>query len=373
MKHMLSSAISSKRVAHAWLFHGPAGSGKRAAALAFAQALQCKERFDGSVCGTCSACHKVPRMLHPDVHVLIPHANDAAPADLGARVALLAESPYSVIDYARRPSLDGSGGASNKQVSYLIGQVQEELRAPMSYRPVEGAWRIAILTHAQTMRTEGANAFLKLLEEPGNNTVFILLAERLDQVLPTIMSRCQQVRFSPLDADEIAAGIEREGLAPPDMAAVLARMADGSYEQARELALSKELRRSRDFILDFLRHAFKASGDDMMSRVDELAAEGRESVKFHLLVLLGLIRDLLLFAEAGKTAPIVNVDWQDVLVKFSGGLPLARLDTMADAVEHAIYMVERNVNQRLALANLAITLSRAMRGDGQVEAVPRVG
>ncbi len=369
---MLASAIASDRVAHAWLFYGPAGSGKRAAALAFAQALQCRERFDGTVCGACPGCHKVPRMVHPDVHILIPHANDAVLQELGARVALLAESPYAVIDYTRRPSLDGAGGASNKQVSYLLGQVQEELRAPMSYRPVEGSWRIAILTHAQSMRTESANAFLKLLEEPGKNTVFILLAERLDQVLPTIMSRCQQVRFTPLDAVEIAEGLEREGLAPPDMAAVLARMADGSYEQARELAMSTELRSSRDFVLDFLRHAFKASGDDMMTRVDELAAQGRESIKFHLLVLLGLIRDLLLFTEAGKDAPIVNLDWQEVLTKFAAGLPHARLDTMAEAVEHTMYMVERNVNQRTALAHLATTLSRSMRGDIQVEAIPRL-
>lgn len=367
---MLSSAIASERVAHAWLFHGPAGSGKRAAALAFAQALQCTERSDGSVCGACSACHKVPRLVHPDVHVLIPHTNDATLQDVGARVALLAESPYAVIDYSRRPSLDGTGGASNKQVAYLLGQVQEELRAPMSYRPVEGTWRIAVLTQAQAMRTEGANAFLKLLEEPGGNTVFILLAERLDQVLPTIMSRCQQVRFAPLDVNEIADGLQREGLASNDMAPVLARMANGSFEQARELALSSELRSSREFVLNFLRHAYKASGDDMMSRVDALAAEGRESVKFHLLVLLGLIRDLLLFTEAGSDAPIVNVDWADVLSKFAQGLPHARLDVMADAVEHTMYLVERNVNVRIALTYLVIILSRSMRGDLSVSAVP---
>jgi len=372
VKRVLSSAVASKRVAHAWLFHGPPGSGKRAAALAFAQALQCKERFDGTVCNSCSACHKVPRMLHPDVHVLIPHANDAKPQDLGARVALLAESPYAVIDYSRRPDLNGSGGTGNKQVAYLLGQVQEELQAPMKYRPVEGSWRISIVTSVHSMRTAGANAFLKLLEEPGRDTVFILLAERLDQVLPTILSRCQQVRFSPLEVDEMANGLVQEGLAPADMAAVLARMADGSYEQARELALSTELRSSRDLVLDFLRQAFRASGDDVMSRVDELASHGRESVKFHLHVLLGLIRDLLLYAEVGSHAPIVNLDWQDVLSKFSRGLPHARLDVMAEAVEYAMYMVDRNVNQRIALAHLAIVLGRSMQGDTQVKPVPRL-
>ena len=364
VRDMFTRAVTSGRVAHAYLLHGPDGSGKRAAALAFAQLLQCTNRTaTGTPCGGCSACDKVPRMIHPDVHVLLPHTNDATSDDVNARVALLAESPYEIIDYQRRPKLDDSSSASNKQVAYLVERIHEDLRRPMSYRPAEGSYRIAVLLDADLMRTEAANAFLKLLEEPGENTVFLLLTSRLDHVLPTIMSRCQQVRFDPLPADAISAALIPEGLADPDMAPVVARMSDGSYTRARELASSNELRGSREFILDFLRQSFVGNGHVVMQQVDTLAAMGREPLKFQLQVLLGVLRDLVLFKAAGPDAPIVNVDRRDVLQKFGTSLPDARLDLMTDCVERATYLLERNANARLVLASLSRAMGQAMRGD----------
>lgn len=359
----LQRAVDSERVAHAWLFHGPDGSGKRAAAIAFAQTLQCTDRQDGHACGACLACDKVARLIHPDVHMLMPHTNDATTDDLNARVALLAESPYEIVDFQRRPSLDGSGGGTNKQVAYLVDRVYEDIRRPMGYRPAEGVYRIAILLDADLMRTEAANAFLKLLEEPGPQTVFMLLTSRLDHMLPTIMSRCQQVRFDRLHADDIAAGLVDEGLADADMAGVLARMADGSYSLARSMAQTDDLRGSREEVLDFLRQSYVGNGHVLLQKVDAMASLGREPLKFVLQVLLGMLRDLLLLSAAGVEAPIVNVDRRDVLRKFLDGLPDARLETMIESVERSMMLVERNTNARLVLAALSMSLGKAMRGD----------
>ena len=182
----LQRAVASRRVAHAYLFYGPDGVGKRAAALAFAQTLQCEQGGDDA-CGACRACDKVSRLIHPDVHVLLPHPSDADPADIAERLRRLAEHPYAAVDFVRRPSLKDATAASNKQAFYAVGRINAELRQSMSFRPMEGRYKVVIMTDADLMRIEAANAFLKLLEEPGPQTVFILTTSRPDRLLPTIL------------------------------------------------------------------------------------------------------------------------------------------------------------------------------------------
>ncbi|MFT4604098.1 MAG: DNA polymerase-3 subunit delta', partial [Rhodothermales bacterium] len=160
----LKSAISRDRVAHAYLFHGPDGVGKRAAALVFAQTLLCTAV--SRPCGTCNACAKTARLIHPDLHVLIPQPNDAKATEVQERVRRLAEEPYATIDYLRRAKLNEPGSSSSKQIQYGVSRINDELRRIMSFRPVEGRYKIAILSDADLLRKEAANAFLKLLEEP---------------------------------------------------------------------------------------------------------------------------------------------------------------------------------------------------------------
>ena len=136
--------------------------------------------------GRCLACTKVGRLLHPDVHVLLPAPKDADTDDLRARLETLAKNPYATVDFVRRPSLDDPAKTSNKQAFYPVARINDELRRAMSYRPVEGRYKVAIMTDADLLRTEAANAFLKLLEEPAPQTVFILITSRPDRLLPTI-------------------------------------------------------------------------------------------------------------------------------------------------------------------------------------------
>ncbi|NBW94353.1 MAG: DNA polymerase III subunit delta', partial [Bacteroidetes bacterium] len=137
----LKRTLSSGRIAHAYLFHGPEGSGKAAAALAFARALQCEHPVDGDTCGRCASCSKAARGMHPDIHVLMPVTKDTDEEERGRRIQLLYEDPYQPADMQSLPSLDGSSGASNKQIIYSRGQVQKWLQRPMSFHRVEGQYR----------------------------------------------------------------------------------------------------------------------------------------------------------------------------------------------------------------------------------------
>lgn len=360
----LRRALVHERIAHAYLFHGPRGVGKRAAALQLAQALQC-EQDDVEACGACRPCRKVTRMVHPDVHVLFPYPKGTDSDDVAARIQRLGADPYAAIDYVRRPSLSDPTETSNKQVMYHIDRVHEDLLRPMSYKPLEGRYKVALLTDVEHMHEKAATAFLKLLEEPPPRTVFILTTSRPDQLLPTIVSRCQRLRFDPLSPEAIEnALIERQALAP-ERAAMLARMADGSFSHALDLTRNEELMESRALVLDYFRAAYAQRVDPLSDLTRRIASMGRERVKGVLRLMLRWLRDLMLYRAMGEDAPLVNVDQKEAAARFCENLPEANLEVMVSLVEEAVELVERNVRIGLVLTVLAQKLSRAMRGGDQ--------
>ncbi len=360
----LHRAIAADRVAHAYLFHGPDGVGKRAVGLYFAQALLC-EKGGPAPCGVCSSCTRAARLIHPDLHVLFPYPNDVTDADLAERRALLAQNPYAVIDFVRRPSLTDPAKTSNKQAFYSIARIHEEVHRPMSFKPVEGRYKVSVIADADEMRVEAANAFLKVLEEPTPQTVFILTTTRPDRLLPTVASRCQKLRFDTLDDDAIAeALVEREG-ADPTQARLVARMADGSYAQALDLIGHDDLMAQRGQVVAFLRHAY-VGGPDVTLDVETFSALGREQAKALLGLLLRWTRDLLLYRTLGDAAPLVNVDQAESIALFCRNLPGADLEGMARLAEEALDLLERNTSARLVFQVLAARLHAAMRGSAPV-------
>lgn len=362
----LRRAIQSGRVAHAYLFHGPDGVGKRAVALAFAQALQCQQS-DGTrpdPCGQCNACHKVQHLLHPDVQVLFPYPNDAEPTDVAERLQRLAANPYATVDFVRRPVLGEATKAVNKQASYKVEHINSELRRMMSFKPVEGRYKVTILTDVELMRVEAANAFLKLLEEPHPQTLFLLTTSRPDVVLPTVLSRCQQVRFDRLSAEVIEQALVAGGHAPAAEAGPVARMADGSFSRALDLAGNEDLRAHRQQMVDFFRNAYTGHIEKLAEQIETFGQQGREAVKSTLGLMLGWLRDLMLYRALGAAAPLVNVDQQASVVRFCERLPEADLAAMVGLVEEAIELVERNVHTTLVLTVLAQQLGQAMRQGG---------
>jgi DNA polymerase-3 subunit delta' len=363
----LRRAVAGGRVAHAYLFHGPHGTGKRAAALAFAQALQCEERGpgsgDGRPCGACPACQKMRRGVHPDVHVLFPHPKGTSEEDRAERKELLSQNPYAEISYAWRPSLSDPSDTSNKQALYSVDRVHEELLRPMSLKPLEGRYKVALLTEAEQMHPKAANAFLKLLEEPPPQTAFVLTTAYPDRLLPTITSRCQRLRFSSLGSEALAEALARREDLGDERAQMLARMADGSYTRALDLATSNELLEHRELVLDFFRQAYTQDATRLAELSEEIRRLGRERVKGLMDLMLRWVRDLLLVRSLGREeAPLVNVDQAEAAARFCENLPQADLGAMTELIEEARRLVGRNVNLGLLLTALAQALGHAMQG-----------
>ena len=367
----LKNALASERVAGTYLFHGPSGSGPRAAALAFGEALLCERRGTpagpaGDACGSCLACTKAARLVHPDLHVTLPFPKtssaadkDDRPSDYRDRLAALAAEPYAPADYRQRAALGGDG-ASNKQVAHRRVPM-EAFRRDMSFVPVEGRYVVGVLLEADRIRTEAANALLKLLEEPEARVVLVLTAERVENVLPTILSRCQRVRFDPLAPDVLEAALVARAGVPATEAAVVARMADGSFTKALEVWGSESMQAHRALALQFVREAYTGRPDRIAPVVQQAQKLGRESLKGWLDLVSIWVRDLVL-ARAGALGAVVNVDQTEAVQKFVAALPRADLEAMASVVAQAVEAVEGNAHAGLVLTALAFALRDAMHG-----------
>ncbi|MCY3999442.1 MAG: DNA polymerase III subunit delta' [Bacteroidetes bacterium] len=357
---LLQGAVESGHVAHAYLFHGLDGTGKRAVALAFAHALLCKR------CGKpppCSSCKQVQALQHPDVLFMIPQPSDAKSDDVNFRIHMLSEDPYAANDFKRAPNLDNSKKTTKglKQARYSVDRINLDLRSKMVMRPSIGAYRIAIITDIDAIHERAANGFLKLLEEPGPDTIFILTTSRKDLLLPTILSRCQHVAFENLSSDDIATALqERNGL-DSGLSELVAQMSQGSYMRAVQLGQSDELKHDRQRVLKFLRFAFSGPISEQLNLITEIGQSSRDGIKNLLKLLLSWIRDISLYQSMGEEAPLVNSDQKQHIIKFCRNLPDADLEAMHRLTEEALTLTEFNINTTLLLTNLSTHLGQAMR------------
>lgn len=232
----LSAVAGSGEASHAYLFLGPRGVGKAAAARAFAAALLC----EAGGCGECDGCRKAARGVHPDIEVISP------------------EGAHITVDQIR------------------------EVGRRLSLRPHEGRARVFIISDAEAMGAESANAFLKSLEEPPAYVYFILLASREDRVLPTLVSRCQPVRFGPVPAELIEERLLAGGLARPAEAKAYAHLAAGNLALAIRLATDTGLAGRRRHYLEIAdslaKGAWEGGAAQLAAQVQAAAADAAARV-----------------------------------------------------------------------------------------------
>ena len=203
--------------------------------------------------------------------------------------------------------------------------------------------------------------FLKLLEEPGPDTIFVLTTSRKDVLLPTILSRCQHVAFENLSPYLISQALQKRKGVEAKLADVAANMSQGSYLRALELTQNEELKRDRERVLTFLRLAFLGKFGQQTDLIAEISQSGRDGIKNLLRLLLSWIRDVALYRAMGEEALITNRDQKQEISKFSHNLQNADLDAMASLVEEALLLTESNVHTTLLLVNLWSGLGQAMR------------
>jgi len=359
-KEQLERILKSNRLGHAYLITGPDGSGKTAFALTLAEIVNGVDHYTDLKGRTFSK--KSSWYKHPDIHLFMPLPTSAGADELKARLELLAEDPYEIVDFTLRPVLTDIESSKNLQAFYSIKYYHEEIRPRSVYKPNEGRRTVIVITGVDTMRKESANAFLKLLEEPSENLLFILTASKTDQLLPTIISRCQQIRLNPLSQDEVSEGLIRYDNVEEADARFLARLSGGNYSLARFFEIDS-LQQTRQEMVEFLRSSYTQDVPSLLSIIKNWDSSlNRENQIALCNTLEQFLRDILIYRETRNRDLVTNIDQIHVISKFCDSMNDARLETMIEHLQHLKELLYQNVQFKFIFSVLSMRFALLMRG-----------
>lgn len=365
-RRQVERVLQSDRLSHAYLVTGRQGSGKTAFALALAEIVNGIDHLTdlkGAAITKKSSWYN-----HPDIHLFLPLPSTMGSDELRERLKLLADDPYEIVDFSLRPALQNQDSSKNRRAFYSIDYYRDEIRPKTVLKPNEGRRTVIIITGADTMRKESANAFLKLLEEPSGKVMFILTAENTDKLLPTIVSRCQQIRLQPLSAGEVAKGLVRFDNYSEEDAQFLARISDGNYSLTRFLD-PKVLKQTRSEIINFLRHSYTQNAKELLALIQNWNSSLNTESQIALCNTMEmLLRDMAIFRETGNRELVVNADQADVIEKFCNTMKDARLTDMIEHLQHLKSLLYQNVQFKLIFTSLSFRYANLMRGkDPEIE------
>lgn len=359
-KDQIQKILKSGRLSHSYLITGPDGSGKTAFALALAEVVNGVDHYTDLKGSAFSK--KASWYTHPDIHVFIPLPSKASDGELKSRLELLADDPYEIVDFSSRPVLSDTDSSKNLQAFYSIAYYHEEIRPRTVYKPNEGQRSVIIINGIDTMRKESANAFLKLLEEPSEKILFILTASKTDQLLPTIVSRCQQIRLNPLSDEEVANGLIQFDKVDHESAHFMARLANGNYSISRFFDPEK-LKKSRAEMIDFLRYSYSQDVAEILAIIQHWSRSLNRENQIALCNSLELLlRDLLIYGESGQSNLIINRDQMDVIEKFCNTMINAEIVQMIEHLQHLKELLYQNVQLKYIFTSLSIRFFYLMRG-----------
>jgi DNA polymerase III subunit delta' len=330
----LLAAVREDRVPQAYLFHGPRGVGKTRTAIGLAQALNCTA--ENAPCGECLPCRKIANLTHPDVRLLFPATRDedSRPDEIAKRLEEYGADRYHLLEFARNASIG-------------IERIREwKGEAGMSLS--EGRRRVFILTDAARMTEDAAQSALKLIEEPPAGTHLVLVAEEPASLLPTIVSRCQLVRFRPLRKESIEEVLTSHAGMDPASARLVTALSEGSLGRALGLREETSIVKTRDAALDLLRVG------NVPGEIQEKVKQWSRSLdpntaRRNIELLLMWCHDVLAVRYCLPEDQICNIDRKKELVGQAAALTVSQIRTRIDALEEMLDSIDRNVNPSLAL------------------------
>jgi DNA polymerase-3 subunit delta' len=367
IKNHLASSADAGRIPHAQLFVGPEGCGLLPMALTYAQYIIC-QNSNGENVGENEACNlKFNSFAHPDVHFAFPVANsDKVKSHAVSNHYMkewrefIIEQPYgNLFDWYRHIEIE------KKQGQIGVDEAQDIVKK-LYLKSYEGGYKVMLIWMAEKMNTTASNKLLKLIEEPPDKTIFLLLCEDEEQIIQTIKSRCQVVHFPPLAEDAIANALIEKGAAKPE-AMKLAHEANGNFNKALDL-LNND---SEDLVFEnwfvqWVRSAFKAKGNkaaiyELLLWSEEVAKTGRETQKKFLLYCITVMRQALMINYGAQELAYLKIHAEGFqLKKFAPFVHENNILDITKELEDAIYHIERNGNSKIIFTDLSIKLTRLL-------------
>ncbi len=354
---MLRSAVAEGRIPHAQLICGPEGVGKLAVAVAYARYLCCMHRSGEEACGECPSCKKFDKLVHPDLHFAFPiykkdsgktpHSDDFIDK---WRQAVL-ENPYMNLNQWMNHI-----GTENQQGLIYASQSEEIIRK-LTLKSSEGGYKVMIIWMAEKMNTECSNKLLKMIEEPPAQTVFLLVAENPDLLLPTIQSRVQRLTLRPIEESLIGASlVERYGLTDAD-ARQIAHASAGNWLQAVEtIHIGNRSKEYIELFMTLMRRSYARDLKGMRQWADTVAGMGREPQKNYLIYCQRMIRESFICNFHRPEINYMNTDETTFTSRFAPFVNEKNIFGIMEELSEAQRHIEQNVNAKMVFFDLALKM-----------------
>ncbi len=354
-KALFRQMVQSDRLPHALLLMSSPGSGGLSLALALAQFLLCEDKDAENPCGQCSHCKKAAKWIHPDLHFSFPTVGTNAIADhfLPQWREALAANPYmEVNDWLQFI------GAENKQGNINKEECRSIMRK-LSLKSFESPRKIMIIWLPEYLGNEG-NRLLKLIEEPPEETTFILVAENQELILNTILSRCQLVKINALQDEEVAQGLQdKKGLAP-EKALAIAQLVAGNFNDALKATEQEESDQAVRF-LDWMRRCYKGQPRELVEWVDGFAGAGRENQKHFLRYALHFWREFLVLKTLGPGQVRLREREKITAQGMAKVIEIPQLEAIIELLDECTFHIERNAHPKLLFLDTSIQINHIIK------------
>jgi DNA polymerase-3 subunit delta' len=362
IKKRLIEAVRENRVSHAQLFAGAEGTGKLAMAIAYAQYVNCKNPTPTDSCGECPSCKKYQKLIHPDLHFVFPviktpkFKEPVSDNFLDKWRQQVLSSPYFNL----------SGWYRNIDVENAQGQIyvheSSEIIRKLNLKTFEAEYKVMIIWMADRMNVQCANKLLKMIEEPPPKTLFLLITESEEQILTTIRSRTQLIKFIGIEPDAISKAIANNPNSAGKNIAGVVHQANGNYLAALELLSPNE---EKNFFFEqftsIMRLSYKRDWMAMFQWVETISALGRESQKSFLLYCMKMLREN--FIMNLKRPEIVFLSEQEKAFsdKFSPFINERNIIVFSEEFEKAYRDISQNGNPKIIFLDLSLKIVKMIK------------
>ena len=373
VKANLVNLVRSNRLSHALLLLGKEGSGALQLALALAQYVVCEKNKPGTTngepslfgaptqtttfledsCGNCPSCKKAAGLIHPDIHFSFPTIIEK-PGQKNISANFIEQWREFINGYPYGNAFDWLQfiKAENKQGNISADECNEIIKK-LSFKSFESAYKVLVLWMPEYLGKEG-NKLLKLIEEPPDNTIFILVAASEENILPTILSRCQFVKVPRLSTDEIESALMGRAKLAPEKAKQVAILAEGNYREALHLIQHSD----QDYISmikDWLNAILKMGPLAQLKWVEEMSKLGREQQKQFLKYFNHLLEHSIRLKTMGSDLPL-DSDLKDFALRINKIAGVSQMESIVNELDKSIYHIERNANPKMLFMALSIKL-----------------
>ncbi len=363
VKERLVTSARKGLIPHAQLFCGPEGVGKFPLALAYAQYLNCENPTDNDSCGKCASCVKYAHLTHPDLHFVFPIVKKAAKKKevCDDYIADWREFVKQHNYYFNLTQWLDHIDAENSQ-GLIYAKESEEILRKLSLRIYEAKYKIMIIWLPEKMHESCANKLLKIIEEPTDNTIFLLVSDTPDNIITTIQSRCQRINVHGVFECDIVQALESEYNILSDDATTVAHLSKGSYLKAVEtISLNEEHKFFFNLFVQMMRASYARNIKEIKTIGNELAAIGRENQKSFLIYSQRMVREYFVSNLHQPEITYLAQDEANFGIRFAPFINERNIVGFMDELALAERHIEQNVNAKMVFFDLCLKITMLIK------------